>query len=196
MKKNLLYIDCCIRGKESRTEKLAQALLETLQKTGQFTVQECNLQKDPVLPMDYPALQRRDKLLNDGRFDDKLFEMAHIFAEADVIVCAVPYWDLLFPAEFRAYLERICVCGITFKSTDKGLEGLCRCSRLYYITTAGGFIGNADFGYQYIKGLAGMLGIRKTECFCADGLDIAGLDASERLGEAVRKIHDDNFSLL
>ena len=49
------------------------------------------------------------------------------FAAADVIVIAAPYWDLMFPAVLKTYLENITVTGITFCYSDQGRpQSMCK----------------------------------------------------------------------
>ena len=104
-----LFINCCPRG-ESRTEKLARALLK--------------------------ALGEYDALLAEKKYDDEMFRYARQFAAADRIVIAAPLWDLSFPAQLKVYLENIYVTGIVTKYSEAGEPvGLCRASELYYVTT-------------------------------------------------------------
>lgn len=63
-------------------------------------------------------------------------------------------------------------------------RGLCRAERLIYITTAGGPLEDRNFGYEYVRGVAGMLGIINTHCVAAQGLDIRGNDPEAILREA------------
>lgn len=169
----ILYVNACFK-EGSRTNELAQHLLCRL--NGE--VQVIDLYEKDLKPLDSALLAKRDDLLENGKTDDALFECAKQFASADTVVIAAPYWDLLFPAVLRIYLENITVCGVTFRYSEKGIpEGLCKAKKLYYITTAGGFIGKNNFGFDYIKNLASSLfGIENAKFFSAEGLDIVGAD--------------------
>ena len=102
-------------------------------------------------------------------------------AEADDIVIGVPYWDLSFPAAFKTYLEHVSVCELTFHYTeDARCEGICKAKRITYITTCGGFVEGANFGYEYIVGIAKMFGIPEVRFVAAEGLDIVGIDSRSR----------------
>ena len=130
----VLYIDACVR-KNSRTRRLADCLLHTLNAPyTRLRLAEC------VFPtVDEAFLEKRDRLLREGDFDNPVFAYARQFAQADKIIIAAPFWDLSFPAVLKSYLEQINVVGITFRYTPEGIpEGLCRAERLYYVTTAGG----------------------------------------------------------
>ena len=115
-------------------------------------------------------------------FTDRAYDY---MARADLVVVGAPYWDLGFPAALKVYLEWACTLGITFGYTQAGEQrGLCRAERLIYITTAGGPLEDRNFGYEYVRGVAGMLGITNTHCVAAQGLDIRGNDPEAILREA------------
>ena len=146
----VLYIDACVR-KNSRTRRLADCLLNTLNAPyTRLRLAEC------VFPtVDEAFLEKRDRLLREGDFDNPVFAYARQFAQADEIIIAAPFWDLSFPAVLKSYLEQINVVGITFRYTPEGIpEGLCRAERLYYVTTAGGDFFPEQYGFGYIQALA------------------------------------------
>lgn len=176
----ILYINACVR-KESRTDRLARALLASLGEYEEMKLAELGLE-----PLDEERLSRRTELIASGRYDDPMFEHARRFASADEIVIAAPFWDGSFPALLKTYMENIYVTGIVSKYGEDGVPvGLCRAGKLRYVTTAGGpYI--PDFGYGYIKALAKhMFGIKETELIFAEGLDIAGNDPEKILAEAM-----------
>ena len=47
--KNALFVDCCIRGSESRTAKLAEAFLAALPE--EYTVTHLNLMQEGLQPL-------------------------------------------------------------------------------------------------------------------------------------------------
>ena len=192
--KRILYINACT-GEDSRTNELAQHLLQQL--NGQ--VQTLRLYETALSPADAKLLAKRDALLQSGQTDDEFFALARQFAEADTIVIAAPYWDLMFPAVLKIYLENISVCAITFRYSEQGIPvGLCKAEKLYYVTTAGGFIGENNFGFDYVKALAcSLFGIRQVRCFSAEGLDIKGADVARILQRAKDNIRfDENQACL
>jgi len=82
--------------------------------------------------------------------------------------------------------------GVTFHYTESGAcEGLCRADRLLYITTAGGPVWGQNFGFDYVKALANMLGIHRAHCVAAENLDVWGGPGEENMrkaGEQLRKM--------
>ena len=179
--KKILYINACFK-EGSRTNELAQNLLRQL--NGE--IQCVNLYEENIMPINEELLNKRDVLLKAGKTDDEMFSYARQFASADIIVIAAPYWDLLFPAVLRIYLENITVCGITFRYSEKGIpESLCNAGKLCYVTTSGGFIGENNFGFDYVKALSsGFFGISDVKFYSAEGLDIQGADVASIMEKA------------
>ncbi|MGN0691265.1 MAG: NAD(P)H-dependent oxidoreductase [Oscillospiraceae bacterium] len=178
-----MFINSCVRS-NSRTLRLARKLLDKLG----GDVEELDIFKENILPMDESALAARDELLKKGELDAPRFRYARQFANADIIAAAAPFWDLSFPAAFKSYLEAIMVPEITFTYKTGVPSGLCRAEKLYYVTTVGGpFI--PDFGYGYVKALAeNFFGIGDVRCIYAENLDIIGADTDSILDAAAEKI--------
>lgn len=181
---NILFLDACISTHESRTKLLCKEYLRRCTEAG-HTVTTVNLAQAGLQPLDEAALRERDALVGAGAFDHTMFALARQFQTADRIVLGAPYWDLSFPAVVKLYVEQIMVCGLTFHYVDNASEGLCHADKLVYITSAGGFTGDQDFGYTYMKAIAQMLGIKVTERICAEGLDIFGTDVNAILEETI-----------
>lgn len=62
----ILYINCCVRS-ESRTNRLARAVLETM---GDYT--ELYLPTEPITPPTEEMLHKRNALLAAGAYDDTM----------------------------------------------------------------------------------------------------------------------------
>ena len=183
----ILLINACARP-GSRTMELTQTLLKKLE----GDVQEARLYDMPLPVLDLKGMEQRNLACARKDFSDPVFDAAKQFAAADIIVIAAPYWDLMFPAVLKNYLENITVSDITFRYSEKGRpESLCRAKALYYVTTSGGFIGQNDFGFSYIKALAqNFFGITDVNRYAAEGLDIFGADVDKILNEAKQTIAD------
>lgn len=176
----VLFVNGCVR-EGSRTLELSKALLE--KEIGD--IQEVCLYPEGPGGLNTEKLHKREELLKRGDYKDPAFRWARQFSQADEIVIAAPYWDLLFPTKVRAYLEEITVSGITFEYNAQGIpQGLCRARRLIYVTTAGGPI-IRNFGFEYIKALANeFFGIRDVRLIKAEGLDVLGADVRKIMEQA------------
>lgn len=183
MGNKILFINACVRD-NSRTAELSQYLLDRL--GGEIT--EINLYKENLLPLDNVGLEKRASFDCEG----EEFKLAKQFSGADTVVISAPFWDLSFPSILKIYLENITVSGITFEYSEEGRPvGKCNAKKLYYITTAGGYIGINNFGFDYVKALAeNFFGIENIRFFSAEGLDIFGADVKKILDEAKKKISE------
>ena len=187
MDRPILFINACVRG-ESRTKKLAEKLLEKLNRP----VEEVRLEEINFPIVDEDFLNMRDRLISEGSLDSPVFDLARQFSEAETIVIAAPYWDLSFPATLKQYFEQVNVVGITFRYTEEGIpEGLCKADRIFYVSTAGGIYVPTEFGFGYVKALAqGYYGIGDVRLIEAVGLDIYEADIEAILEEAEETIED------
>lgn len=181
----VLLVNACTRP-NSRTMVLAKKAVDKIADR----VEILNLYEHNIAPLDYLALEKREKFVQQADYSDLSFFFANQFGTADEIIVAAPYWDLSFPAILKSYIEAICVNGLTFRYNDKGIpEGLCCAKRLIYITTAGGFIPENNYGYNYIKQLCtDLFGIQNTVYIKAEGLDIAGADIAGIMRSAENEI--------
>ena len=188
---NILYVDACAtRETDSRTRRLAKVLLDKYLENPDCRLSTVVLEDTVMEPLSGKGLAAREKALQSGDFSGSAFELARSFAAADEVVIAAPYWDMSFPALLKLYVEQICVNQLTFCYDEKGMpRGLTNVKKAVYLTTAGGYIGSNNFGFDYIKGVFSQLfGISDISFFSAEGLDIYGNDPEKILAEAENAI--------
>lgn len=186
--KKLLFINACVNRETSRSLKLAQGVIEAMQVEEPFEIDEVVLEEEKIVPLTSKTLNARQKLAEEGKFDDEAFARARQFRDADRIVIAAPFWASSYPALLKAYIEDIDVVGILYRYGERGPVGLCSADKLVYVTTRGGMLPDeADCGYQNIAVLARSYGIEKTECVSAAGLDVIGANVDALLSEALEK---------
>ncbi|MBQ7718373.1 MAG: NAD(P)H-dependent oxidoreductase [Clostridia bacterium] len=180
----ILLINACT-GPASRTLSLAESAAQIINASSE----RLNLYEEDLKPLDYSVISKREGYIQKSDFSDKMFRFAKQFSEAEEIVVAAPYWDLSFPSVLKCYIEAICVNGLTFRYNEQGIpQGLCNAKRLIYVTTAGGFIPEVNYGYDYIRQLCtGLFGIKNTVCIKAEGLDIQGADVKQIMKSAQNK---------
>ena len=184
---HLLFVNCCIRGEESRTLRLCRVALEELKKKYQdLTVEELCLDEEDLRPLNNARLAARHALEKERAFSDPMFRYARQFAAADMVLMGAPYWEFQFPAMLRCYLEHISVGDLTFHYTEEGYPvGLGKVQRLLYVTTAGGPIQGRNCGYDYVKTHCGdMLGVPQMDFAAAENLDVWGADVEGILTQA------------
>ena len=185
----VLFINACVRGKDSRTLALAEHLLARIREANSrdmaFRIEEIRLSTENLLPLNYERLMRRDELLAAGHLDDTMFVYANAVAQADMLVIAAPYWDMSFPSSLKIFFEAASVVGITFTYAEDGTPiGLTAAKDMYYVTTSGGYIGDCNFGVEYVNALCKLYGVENTHFVSAEGLDLDGADVQAIMEEA------------
>lgn len=187
---NILFLDCCVRGGDSRTLSLCKVFLaELCRRHPEADVRTVALYETAIGAMGREELDERDRLIGEKRFSDPVFDYAREFAAADYVLVGAPYWDLSFPACLKNYIERISVNGIAFTYVETGSLGLCRAKELMYISTAGGFVpGGRHAGEEYMKQICDFYGVGKFKSYCLEGLDICGTDVKGKMEKASAEV--------
>ena len=185
----LLFIDACISTHASRTKRLCTTYIDQfMKKNPEVTLETVVLRKGKVEPLTKERIIERDNYIKKKDWNQPMFDFAKQFQEADYVVVGTPYWDLSFASILKVYIENIMVADLTFEATNTGFVGLCKGKQMVYITTAGGFIGDKNFGYDYMCGVADMFGIPETELIKAEALDIEGFDAEKIMEKAIEEV--------
>lgn len=183
---NLLFVDCCVRGKEkSRTYALCESFLEELKRReADLAVKTLSVYKEDMNFLSREQLALRDDLEEKKDLSHPMFEYAKEFASADYILIGAPYWDYSFPACLKTYIELTSVRDIAFTYVETGSKGLCRADRMMYISTAGGFVPGIHAGELYMKQICDFYGIEDFRTYCLEGIDIDGTDVEAKMREA------------
>lgn len=189
--KKLLFVNACVRGREiSRTYDFAKTYIDTLNSNEEYEVEEVDLMEVNPPYHTYSNFSQYEKASEDVSANLEKFTLATQFAQSDYIVVAAPFWEFAFPAILSAYIENISVAGIAFKYTDRGSAGLCKATKLVYVSTIGDFIRSDEdsVGEKLWKRLSKLYGIEEFESYYAEGLDAYGADVEKIMQEAKRKI--------
>ena len=186
---DLLYIDCCVRGEESRTRQLAEAFLDELEERGGFSLDRLVLTEEALLPLAGEFFRQRERLLEAGALGHPRFRYARQFARADRILVAAPFWDLSVPALLKIYIENVSVQGITFDVDPENnlLYGICRAGKLLFLTTRGGDYRDSplETGLPLMRNLTEFFGIPVFDSIAADGMDLLILPPEVILDKAI-----------
>ena len=170
----LLFVDCCIsqRGQASRTRALARAFLDAFRTAHpEAEVETVDLTKMELKPFTAEMLNDRDALAAVKAWDAPVYDLARQFRAADRIVVAAPFWDLMFPAVLRTYIEYISANGLAYHYDETGSHGDCRAASLVYLTSGGDVEKEDSLGVMYWRQLCVMFGIPKFDYVFAGGLD-------------------------
>jgi len=93
-----------------------------------------DLYRDHIQRIDADVLSGCEKIKQGHAFatlaDDeqrkigRILKLADQFIDSDKYVFVTPEWDVGFPAEFKMYIDTVCIIGKTFRYTPNGPEGL------------------------------------------------------------------------
>lgn len=124
-----------------------------------------------------------------------ILKYAYQFAEADKYIIAEPLWNLSIPAILKAYIDYICVIGITFRYTENGPVGLCQGKKAINISARGGQYSIEPYsafemGDRYLRTIFGFLGITDFTTISADGLDVVGNNVEVILENAIKEAQE------
>lgn len=172
----LIYIDATMRA-ESRTRKIARPIVAELAK--RYEIETISLDGAGFPAVDGKILEDR----NNGIVPEEYAEMARRIAAADRIVIAAPFWDMSFPAVLKVFFENMSLFHITFDSDNTHCYGLCKCSKVLYITTRGMNIHTGDPLEQatpYIKALSCLWGLGDVYVVSAENMDYSTPEEIER----------------
>ena len=164
----LLYIDSCIRGKLSRTKRIATPIIEKLKE--RYEIETITINDLDLKPVQFDENRRRAG----GIISEEAVSWANKIKNADRIVIAAPFWDMSIPAALKTFFELCSLFGVTFDSDDKTCFGLCKAKNVMFITTRGMKIETGDPLEQatpYLKALFWLWGIKGLEVVARENFD-------------------------
>lgn len=175
----LLHIDSSILGDNSASRQLSKAVVEAIQAVtpgaelitrdlatdalSHFSAATLVAAGTPAELRD--AAQQHEADLNASTLAE--------FMAADTVVIGAPMYNFTIPTQLKAWIDRICVAGQTFRYTEAGPEGLCAGKKVIIVSTAGGIHSGQPSGAahdDYLKLLFGFIGVTDVQFIRAEGL--------------------------
>jgi FMN-dependent NADH-azoreductase len=97
---------------------------------------------------------------------------------ADVIVIGTPMYNFTVTTQLKAWLDRVCQAGLTFRYTPEGPVGLATGKSAILAASRGGrYLGpeqaHQDFQLSYLKQILGFLGIGDVSMVVAEGVNLS-----------------------
>lgn len=175
--KKIIYVNAIIRKDESRTKRLADAIISSIK--DEVELKEINLNELPLNP--YNEVTYEDKV-NNGT-EELFYNLSKEIAGSDGLIIASPFWDMSFPSLLKSFLEKISLFDVMFVSDDKRCIGIAKCPFMYYIVTRGMDIKDGDEleqGTPYLKALCWLWGIKRFEVTSASNFDYLPNDAIDK----------------
>jgi FMN-dependent NADH-azoreductase len=113
--------------------------------------------------------------IDEQRKIGRIWKHADQFISADKYVFVTPMFNLGFPAEFKMYIDAVCVVGKTFAYTPAGPVGLLKNQgrKCLHIHSNGGFHygKEEDHSVPYLWSIMNFMGIEDFEVIVVEGVD-------------------------
>ncbi|MFG6666941.1 FMN-dependent NADH-azoreductase [Halomonas sp. HNIBRBA4712] len=134
-----------------------------------------------------PADERSDEQKRLAAYSDEL--LAELRAN-DVIVIAVPMYNLGVPTQLKAWFDRVLRAGETFRYTENGPVGLVEGKRAIILAARGGQYAGTELDSQtpHLKTMLGLMGVTDVETVFAEGLNMGDALRESALKEAFQAI--------
>jgi len=184
----LLHIIATPRGEQSRTLKIAQAFMEGLEeKYPDCIISSLNLCEKQLPRLDGEKLGGKytlmmgQELVSDekARWKD-VEEFIERFKSADAYLLTTPMWNFHIPYYLKHYIDIIVQPHYTFRTTDKGTQGLVSNKKMVVVSSRGwDYSANSplrpmDFQEPYLKAIFGFIGITDIKFVYAQPMDLLG----------------------
>lgn len=202
----LLYVTCNLKPIElSRSLSVGKEFLdEYLRQNPADEVHFLDLYRDNIQRIDADVLGGWGKMrtgenfaaltIDEQRKVGRIWTHADQFIAADKYVFVTPMFNLGFPAEFKMYIDAVCVVGKTFTYTPTGPVGLLKHQgrKCLHIHSSGGFhFGkDEDHSVPYLKSVMGFMGIDNFQAIVVEGVDAVPDRAEEFRSAAVAKARE------
>ena len=108
----------------------------------------------------------------------------------DVLVLAVPMYNLGIPSQLKAWFDRVLRAGETFRYTENGPQGLIEGKRAIILAARGGQYAGTEFDSQtpHLKTMLGLMGISDVEVVFAEGLNMGDAHRDAAMKEPFQAI--------
>lgn len=171
--RNILVIESSLRGADSFSRKLTQAIVEKLlERAPKTSVRVRDLALDPAPHLDGAQLAGEEVRYSERAISE--------LTEADAIVIGVPMINFSVPSVLKAWIDQVARAGRTFRYSDKGPEGLVKGKKVYLAIASGGVYSGGgmksfDFTEPYLKTALGFLGMTDVTAFRVEGVSVPGV---------------------
>ena len=119
------------------------------------------------------------------------------FLAADFVVVGAPMYNFTIPTQLKAWVDRVCQPGVTFRYTPQGPVGLATGKRAIFVCTRGGIYSSGpsahrDFQTHYLREIFAFMGITAVGVVLAEGVNIS----PDHRAAALRRAKEDIRSCL
>ncbi|AOM81453.1 FMN-dependent NADH-azoreductase [Salisediminibacterium beveridgei] len=141
------------------------------------------------------AMWERQRVLSEEEVNALMNPHVEQFKRAKRIVFVTPMWNMSFPPQVKAYIDRIIVPGHTFEFTEKGIEGRMNEKQVLHIQSTGGIYSDGpltsfEHGDSYLRLMMKLIGVPSYDLIRIEGTSTNPDHVPRRLRQAETDIQD------
>ncbi|MEQ6916435.1 FMN-dependent NADH-azoreductase [Halomonas aquatica] len=172
-----LILTSSILGENGQSIALAEHFLKCAAEREDLKVSHRDLVADDLPHLTQPELASwqvpaEERSAEQGELAGRSDALIHELLDHDVVVLAVPMYNLGVPSQLKAWFDRVMRSGKTFQYTEKGPQGLIEGKRAVILAARGGQYAGTPMDSQtlHLKSMLGLIGIRDVDVVFAEGL--------------------------
>ena len=173
----IMFINSCVREKDSRSLKIAQKMLEAV--PDHVVVKSIDLNYLNLVPYNTESFNKMGK---DG-VEQLFYDLSKEISESDVLFIATPFWDMGIPALLKTFLEKISIPDVMFHDDGTTCLGISKIKHMVYVCTRGMDIPDGSELEQaspYLKALCHLWGIEHFHMVSVYNMDYVSPEEAER----------------
>lgn len=167
----VLHIDSSILADHSVTRQLTQAIVNQLQnKHAELDVEYLDLAVNNI-----PHLNNEILMGANAEQSALTEQLVQQYLDADIVVVGAAMYNFAISSALKAWIDRICAAGKTFKYTENGAVGLAGDKTVYIASSRGGLYGDnhpSDFQEAMLKTIFNFTGVENIEVIRAEGVNM------------------------
>ncbi len=191
----LLHVDASILGQNSISRQLTAVIVERFRGLHpDMDVQYADLGAEPLGHLSGAHLAAAQGVQPPSEAVQRDLERGRAalrdFLAADIIVIGAPMYNFSVSSQLKAWIDRVCVAGQTFRYGPQGPEGLAGGKKVIVASSRGGFYGPQspaaalDHQESYLRGVFNFLGITDITFVRAEGVNISPAQREAALAAA------------
>ncbi|MFB9869117.1 FMN-dependent NADH-azoreductase [Vreelandella sulfidaeris] len=190
-----LVITSSILADNGQSNALANYFVDQANQRSNVTVTQRDVVKNALPHLDIAELGAWQTAAAERSEEQKALavhsdEMLAELRANDVLVIAVPMYNLGIPSQLKAWFDRVLRAGETFRYTENGPQGLVEGKRAIILAARGGMYAGTELDSQtpHLKTMLGLMGITDTQVVYAEGLNIGEQQRADAMKEAFQAI--------
>ncbi|TCM61405.1 FMN-dependent NADH-azoreductase [Acinetobacter calcoaceticus] len=179
----VLHIDTSILASASVSRQLSQAIIDQLKlKHSELSIDYLDLAHQNIPHLNHEILMGQEP--EQTALTEKLVQQ---YLDADIVVVGAAMYNFGLSSALKAWIDRICAAGRTFKYTSEGSVGLSGDKTIYIASSRGGIYGEnhpADFQEAMLKTIFNFTGVSNIQIIRAEGVNMGEALKEKALADA------------